>query len=206
MKKGRIVLGALAVLLLAAGPVEAHKVRLFATVEGKTIKGYGYFSAKSRARDCQVKALGPAGESLGQTQTDEQGEFSLEAGKRVDHRLVLTTGDGHEAEFLIRAEELPADLPGGEGQAAAGKAEETAPAAPAGSRAEEKLSPEAAPAIAQAVAREVAPLKEQIQALRRQVDEYQGRVRFSDAVGGVGFILGLAGVAFYLTARRRGQG
>ena len=203
MSKGRILLGTMLALLMAAGTAEAHKVRLFASVEGKTIQGYGYFSAKVRARNCLVEVLGPAGERLGQVRTDGAGEFSFETFKKIDHLLVLTTGDGHEARFLVRAEELPADLPGVEGRAKVQVKEESPSTVEAGPRASEGSGPDVAEAVSRAVAKELAPLQEQIRALRQDLDQYQAKVRFSDAVGGGGFILGLAGLAFFLTAKRK---
>ena len=38
--------------------------------------------------------------------------------------------------------------------------------------------------------------------LRQQVYESDERLRFRDILGGIGFILGLAGVAFYMKARQ----
>ena len=46
-------------------------------------------------------------------------------------------------------------------------------------------------------------LSTQIQLLRRQISESDERLRFRDILGGIGFILGLAGVAFYMKARQR---
>ena len=43
----------------------------------------------------------------------------------------------------------------------------------------------------------------QIEELRRQIFESDERLRFRDILGGIGFILGLAGVAFYMKARGR---
>ena len=51
---------------------------------------------------------------------------------------------------------------------------------------------------------QLAELSKQIRVLRRQIRESDERLRFRDILGGIGFILGLAGVAFYMKARRRG--
>ena len=49
-------------------------------------------------------------------------------------------------------------------------------------------------------------LGKQLDLLRQQVYDSEERLRFRDILGGIGFILGLAGVAFYLKARRRRSG
>ena len=50
---------------------------------------------------------------------------------------------------------------------------------------------------------QLAELSAQIDALRWQVHESDERLRLRDILGGIGFILGLAGVALYMKARRR---
>ena len=201
------------IILGAAGPAAAHRVRLFATVEGDTIQGYGYFSKSSRTKNCPLIFYGPRGKELGRVMTDGNGEFSYRVRVKCDHKLVLKAGEGHQAEFLIRAGELPDTL--GVPQNTGGPAEPTAKAAP--KQADPALPPgRAAPSggtldpaelsriVSSAVARETEPLKKQLTALRRQLDEYEAKVRWHDVLGGIGFILGLAGVGLLVMNRRRG--
>jgi len=54
-----------------------------------------------------------------------------------------------------------------------------------------------------AVTVQLTELRTQIDELRRQISESDERLRFRDILGGVGFILGLAGVAYYMKARQR---
>ena len=79
-------------------------------VEGDTIRGEAAFRDGAAVRHATVTVLGPAGESLGQTQTDEKGLFRFQPQRRVDHRLVVDAGGGHAAEFTVTAAELPARL------------------------------------------------------------------------------------------------
>ncbi len=53
--------------------------------------------------------------------------------------------------------------------------------------------------IAEAVASQVRPLREQL-------NDYQDQVRFRDIVGGIGYIFGLAGITLWLRAARRPRG
>ncbi len=195
----------LAVLLIIA-PGEAHKARLFASVEGAEIKGYGYFSKSRRAKNCAVEFFGPGGRELGRAVTDDNGEFSFSVRVRCDHRLVLNCGEGHGAEFLIRADELPDNLEPYSGPAAPNPA----PKAGTEGSTDEKNSSGAVDApkelsrvVASAVAAELAPLKKQIAALREQLAGYEDKVRWHDVLGGIGFIFGLAGVGLFFMARKR---
>ena len=50
---------------------------------------------------------------------------------------------------------------------------------------------------------QLAELGRQVDDLRQQIYESDRTLRFHDILGGIGFILGLAGVAFYMKARQR---
>ena len=193
----------LAMLVLAATPAHAHRINLFALVEGTTITGSAYFSGGGNPVDTPVLVFGPDGSLLGEAVTDAEGRFTFEATVRVDHTLVIDTGDGHRAEFTVPAAELPASLPDPEaagsdaagpeaarsGAAHAAEPPGTMPAAAVDGQALQDL-------VDAAVARQVAPL-------RQELAQYQASLRYSDILGGIGYIFGIAGVAFYLLARRR---
>lgn len=195
--------GLLLALLLtaaAASPALAHKIKIFATAEGTTITGYVYFPGGSRPAGAPVTVTGPDGSVLAEMTTDADGAFRYEAVRRMDHTFTVDTGDGHRGSFLVRAAQLPRSLPGdaapgaiagdftaGGGGAAAGAAGGALAAFDA-----EMLED----TIARAVAREVNPLREQLEA-------YEEKVRLHDILGGLGWIAGLTGIAFYILARRR---
>ena len=88
-----------------------HKLNLFAHVEGHTIRGNAYFPGNVPAQGTQVTAVAPNGRELGRTTSDREGKFVLEARVRSDTKLVAATEDGHGAEYILHAAELPEDLP-----------------------------------------------------------------------------------------------
>lgn len=184
----RFALAALLSLLALAGPAAAHKLNVFARVEGRSIEGKAYYRGGGPAEGAAIAAYGPSGEELGRTTADAEGRFSLPAAVRCDHRLVADAGGGHAGEFQLSASELPADLPPANLPAA------TAPAPPA-------EVPNAGPADATA---ELAALRAQVVALREQLEGYEAQVRFRDVLGGIGFLLGAMGLAIYVGSRRRG--
>jgi nickel transport protein len=206
----RLVIGLLVCvavpLLVSPEPARAHKMYIFARFQAETIRGNVYFRGNTPAGGVTVEAFDPAGQKVGQTQTDEQGEFTLPIRPNGELRLIATTADGHAAEpFTLAvgegAEEFPLVVPGpGEPQ-------------PGPSGSETPQSPQHRPAatperkaleatIEAAVSRQVSPLRKQIAQFKR---EMQDQITFRDYVGGIGYILGLTGLAFYfLGVRRRG--
>ena len=165
---------------LAAGSAFAHKVGVFAAVNNGVIEGEVYSSGGDALKDCPVLFLGPNGEKLGETRTQANGTFRFTPTARVEHLVVVDTGDGHRAEFKIGADELSAaEPPVAEGQAAN---------APVPDDIEQR--------VAAAVAREILPL-------RRQIDQWERKTRFRDIIAGIGYIFGLAGVVLYFKAGKR---
>lgn len=201
--KARVLSLTLALTVLGtAGDALAHKMKLFATAEGTVVSGYVYFSPGGRAQDAMITAATPGGTAVFQGRTNEQGEFRFEVRQRVDHLIAADGGDGHEAGFTIRAAELPESLPAGSQEAAAQAPPSTAAAAPAPVHASSAPPPpssaDLAALIEQAVARQVRPLREQL-------DAYEDSVRWHDVLGGIGYIVGLAGLAYGYAARASGQ-
>ena len=92
---------------LLPAPAYAHKLNVFASAEGKTIQGKVYFSGGTPAQDVAVTALSPTGQQIGETKTDEEGRFALEARFRCDYRLLADTGDGHGGEYTFTASVCP---------------------------------------------------------------------------------------------------
>lgn len=112
---GTVLLAVGAVLLmivLLPWPAEAHKVHLFAVPEGAEIAGSAYFSGGGPAAGASVRVYGPDGGLLAQLETDAEGRFRFTAARRQDHRFVLQSADGHRAEFVVFADELPLGLAG----------------------------------------------------------------------------------------------
>lgn len=188
-----------AFVLLCPASAFAHKLYVFAQVDGTTIRGRAYFPGDVPAQKSDVIARDAAGRELGRTTTDDEGKFTFAARERVDYHLVAETPDGHGGQYIVHAEELSDNLPSKVSLTDSGSQSVSQPTDHAGTAA---ASPgkENEPL---AVEVQLAELRKQIQALRQQVFDSDERLRFRDILGGVGFILGLAGVAFYMKARRR---
>ncbi len=198
---GRVVwLVVAAVVVLAGAPARAHQVRVFAVVEGNTIQGEVYYRGGESAQDAEVKAIGPAGEVLGEAKTDEQGKFSIAVHQRCDHRLVVDAGGGHSAEYTISADELPTSLP-------SSKTPSETPEAQHGEAKKAEVVATGSTATASTdggeVMAQLESLNGQIVQLRKQLDGYEQKTRFHDVLGGIGYIVGLMGLGGYFLARKK---
>lgn len=184
------------VLLLALGMMstsaQAHLLKVFAFADGNRIEGATYFVGGAPASGASVKVVSARGDLLATLSPDTNGEFSYDATPGTDYVIVADTGDGHVAEWTVTAGELTGEAGGGTAE----KSEGPAPSPDRTDSAAAPAGPELATLMEQAVARQVRPLREQIIA-------YEDQVRLRDIVGGIGYIIGLAGLAAWWQQRRR---
>jgi nickel transport protein len=190
-----VVVAVLCGVLGFAKPAAAHKLFVFATVRGKMIEGEVYFQGGDPAPDIRVAIIGPEDTALEETQTDQDGRFQFEPRWRIAYRLSADAGFGHRAEFIVPAAELPSDLP----SYVPGNAPFPAASNGAGSS-ESGRSP---PPDTLGSSTEIEALNQQIAALRRDLDRWKAQLRMQDILGGIGYILGLMGLASYLLGKRR---
>ena len=185
-------LGLLSVLLwnvLPAAPAFAHRLNVVALVQGEKVTGEAYFVDGSPAQNAVVTALDPAGKELARTTTDAQGRFSFPLRVRCDHRVVVDAGDGHGKTVTVPAKEMPGTLPAWDGEPA--------------SSGQEAASPASAQGPVEASSGQLAAIQEQLAGLRKELARHESKVRFHDVLAGLGFILGLMGLAFYFLGVRR---
>lgn len=188
-----LALGVLLAGLLAAAPARAHKVIASVYASGAKIEGEIGFSNGDMAGDALVEVFDDAGEKLGETRTDGEGFFVFAPTRPVAHVFRADLGAGHVAEARMAVEDLPPALrqaaPAGGGAAAAAIAVTDAlPAAPP-SEAERELIAEM--------------LRQELRPLRREIAAYKEKNDLQTVLGGIGYIIGLFGLGFYLSAQRR---
>jgi nickel transport protein len=193
------ILLVVAVFVLRPTSALAHKLYVFAQVQGTTIQGRAYFPGDVPAQDSYVIARDPSGKELARTTTDANGHFSFAVRQRVDHNLSAETVDGHEGHFTVHVGELPDSLPGDSPNATAdpqaGFPEARHPNKPTENATQDAQS--------STVHEQITEVMRQVGALRQQILESDERLRFRDILGGIGFILGVTGVAYYMKARKK---
>jgi nickel transport protein len=192
-------------LLLVTTPALAHKLKVFATAEGKDIRGSVYFAGGGPAAGCHVEVRDFQGRILATLSPDREGRFSYQAQAPMDHMLVAVSDDGHQARWTLAATDLTGSFPGTE--LPASSAGQVSPAdakpidaanQPATAPGQEpvQLDPATLAAIETLLARQIRPLREEL-------DAAQDQARLHDILGGVGTIFGIVGLALWWGARRR---
>ena len=96
----------LALLVLAASAIVlychdalAHRVIVFAFVEGDTVHTTSKFPGGKRVKNGEIVVKDLQGNTLLQGVTDENGEFSFKIPKREALKVILKAGMGHMAEW-----------------------------------------------------------------------------------------------------------
>lgn len=179
----------------------AHKVNVFAYVEGDTVVTQSYFSDGRKCRDSLIEVFNKKGEKLIEGTTDEEGVFSFRIPESTDLLIRLTASMGHQAEYVVPGTDLPAAPLSSEDVPGTALAPETVIPEPVTEPEPETAQQvttvaEVEQALDRALARQLAPL-------RRAIEETQSKQRFSDVVGAVGYILGLMGLVMYFRSRMR---
>ena len=202
----RIVTGILVGVAGITAPLAyAHKVNVFAYVEGDQVYTQGYFSDGTKAKNSEVTVYVNSGQQLLKGRTDEDGAFTFPTqGQRQALRIVLNAGMGHQASYVIPVDEVTGEP-------------DTTAAAPAGADAPvgadsssppvEKAAAHAPPQLSEAQVRKA--VAEGVLPLAREISALKERRGLSDIVGGIGLIVGVLGVFAYIKARqelRRAKG
>ena len=186
-----------ALMLLAAGAALAHRVNVFAWVEGDMVFVECKYPDGTKVHEGVIRVLDSAGKELLSGKTNDKGEFSFKVPKQDDLTIVLEAGMGHRGDWPLSRQDL---APAGEapkpGPAAAPQASPKNEA-PSPAAAEPAAGPASPPpagidqAIEKALDKKLAPV------MKILAEMHEQKVRLTDVLGGIGYIIGLVGVAAY---------
>jgi nickel transport protein len=176
-------------LALLPETAEAHKLKIFASLAGGEVEGKVYFVGGGSARHAAVAVETREGQKVDQLTADSEGRFTMTLRRPVDHVFIADLADGHVARFLLKVEALPKNSSSGAEavRGVSGVPDVATAITP---------SPELALLVERAVARQVQPLLVQL-------NNYEDQLRLRDILGGLGFIIGLAGIAAWFKTPRR---
>ncbi len=182
---------ALCLILLASHSAYAHKIIASVFISGNTIEGEIAFSNGDFAKNVVVEVFDEENNKLGETKTDEEGFFVFTPSKQITHIFKANLGAGHIANARMEASELPL---------AQTAAVSPAAATPASAQ---KVAPIPAQQLedTRSMLRKI--IKQEITPLRKELMAYKEKNNIQTILGGIGYIMGLFGLFFYLAARRK---
>jgi len=191
---------AVAMTLCLAEASLAHKVNIFAYVDGNTVVSESGYSRTRRVHDGIVEVRDAAsGKVVLSGSTDKDGRFAFDipdearSGK-MDLRLLLKAGTGHQADWVVKYDEYGKD---GEKGASARSDTGYKQAAPDAGKVADKAGKGVAVADVQAVVRrELEPVKQML------ANMSQSGPGVTEVIGGIGYILGLFGMVAYMKSRK----
>ena len=189
----RSLIGAVAVslvlILTMTSVTLAHKVYLYAWVEGDTVYTESYFGSKKKVQGGLIEVFGPSGEKLLEGHTNEKGEFAFKAPQETDLRIVVEASMGHKNEYVLKADELwdsgsatTEKSKTDEGQALSGK----------------EVEAEQIQAIVEkALDSRLKPIIRELAKIRKEKGP-----GLTEIIGGIGYIFGLMGVVLFFWSKK----
>lgn len=199
-----------------AVPAQAHRVNVFAWVEGDRIYTTAKFSGGKVAQGSRVEVYDSQKQLLLEDQTDSHGAFSFPVPKIDNLEIIVDAGTGHRGSWQIKKGELTSvtnteintnaapppptsSLPASSLQSPAETvtAETVSKADPA-----LQVSPEEIEKIVQKVVDR--SLSEKLHPLMLMLAEIRNPdPGLKDILGGLGYILGLVGIVAYIKSRKQ---
>jgi len=193
------------IFFLYAYPVAAHRAMIFAWIDGDIVHTQSKFSGDRKAIGAHVEVYDANGHKLLSGKTDSNGEFSFKLPKKTALKIVLQAGSGHHAEWKISAAEI---------EEATGKkpftedknhkvdvnSSQTAETDPIEESPKEMVTleyNELQKIIDESLDKKLAPI------MKTLADIYNRGPDIRDIIGGIGYIIGLVGIALYVANRRK---
>ena len=175
----------LACLLLLPLQTEAHKIHVFAWVSGNTITVESNFSGNKPLLHGKISVKNnKSGEILLEGKGDDKGIFTFTVpnkarDQKADLLIVVSGSEGHQSEWLVPATEYLSeeDSPVKDDSVTLNNAEL------------QRM-------IQEILAKELEPIK------RSLAESRQNKPGFRDIMGGIGYLLGLAGLVAWLRNRK----
>lgn len=172
------------IIFIVTVPTIAHKVILYAYVEGEKVIVEGGFGDGSAAKNAEVKVYNSQNELLNQGITNNSGLYEFEITAKTDLKIVLNAGMGHQAEYTINKDKLP-DI-----NIKNSKENKDTTVTVFN---EDKLRA----IISQEIDKKITPVNRKL--LRIENNKGPG---ITEILGGIGYILGIMGFALYFTKGR----
>ena len=193
-------------LIFSQEPALAHRATIFAWIEGDTIHTQSKLSGGKRVKGGEVIVLDPDGVPLLNGKTDDNGMFSFTIPQKTGLKIVLKASMGHRAEWSVLPEDIEASA-----------SENITPPTTNTASVQKKLGSKKIETDQKASKQtDVEFCKKYLQkivddSLERKLAPVLNKMAETDVqgpglteiIGGIGYIVGLVGVALYIASRRR---
>lgn len=195
------VCGAMVITLCLAAVSWAHKVNIFAYVDGNHVVTDSGYTRSKRVHDGTVEVYDSStGVMLLSGDTNSDGIFDFEIpaearANRANLRLLLKAGAGHQAEWTVMYDEYGA-AKGPFAQAQEDHGHMAVAASDTGKQGDSPVVGVDTAQVEAIVRRELEPVK------RMLADQAQSGPGVTEIVGGIGYILGLLGIVAYMKSRK----
>ncbi len=186
------------IIALSAFDAHAHRVTIFAWVDGDTVHTQSKFSGGKRVNNGEINVFDPDGNLLLKGNTDEKGEFSFKVPKKTSLKIKLIAGMGHQNEWIVPVEEIGATeqdtfVVSGQPDDSNDVLETKTKASTESGLTREELEQ----VVEQAVEKKIKPVMQMLS------DLSDPKPRISDILGGIGYIFGLVGIGAYFKNRKK---
>lgn len=198
----------IAVLIIMVDCAFAHRVIIFAWVDGDTVYTESKFSGGKKAKHALIEVFDAQNKKLCKGRTDDNGEFSFKVPQKTELKIVLAAGTGHKAQWIIPVEELGGNISEYEKKPVAQKPDVKSfgkinkPVYASIKNMSEShcvVSKELQNVVEKALDKKLKPI---IMKINKSLDPYHGPT-VSDIFGGIGYIFGLVGVGAYFYYRNK---
>ena len=182
------------IIIMMDVSVFAHKVNVFAYVEGEKIYTESYFNDGKKCIDSKIEVFDNQGNKLLEGLTDKEGEFSFEVPSEDGNlKIVLTASMGHRAEYSISEDEIRGSV----GLIKEKNEEPVSIVFPETSSVDLK---EIQSIIEDTLDKKLKPImREMIEIKKSQED----KISPTEIIGGIGYIIGIFGIIAYFLSRKR---
>ncbi|WP_300670337.1 TonB-dependent receptor [Desulfoluna sp.] len=94
------------VTLMGAGQADAHRANVFAWIDGDTVFTESTYPSGKKVNQGKLLIYGSNGKKLLEGETGPEGDFSFKIPERTSLRIVLESGDGHAADWVISRDQI----------------------------------------------------------------------------------------------------
>jgi len=187
------------VVVLSTSNAFAHKVSVFGWVEGDQIYVEGRISGGKKPIGAKIQVFNGQGKLLHEGVTDRHGAYQFKIPETTDLNIILKAGLGHRAEWTITKKELLATR----------EKSHSHPPAPnrltQPSKSVDTIAPGEIDSLTAADVERIVDqaLERKLKPVMAELAERQNKgPDIRDILGGLGYILGLVGLAAYLRYRK----